>query len=70
MLQPGIYEHYKGNQYEVIGVAEHEETQEPFVVYRAMYGAHQLWVRPLSVFEQTVEVDGKAMPRYKFIHES
>ncbi|MBI2550932.1 DUF1653 domain-containing protein [Candidatus Uhrbacteria bacterium] len=69
MLQPGIYEHYKGNQYEVIGVAQHEETLEEFVVYRALYGGHQLWIRPRKVFEEMVDVDGKMVPRFKFVHQ-
>ena len=67
MLHLGKYEHYKGNQYEVIGVAKHSETLEELVVYRALYGEHGLWVRPLKMFLETVEIDGKKIPRFKFI---
>ena len=63
----GKYEHYKGNQYEVIGVAKHSETLEELVVYRALYGEHGLWVRPLKMFLETVEVGDKKIPRFKFV---
>jgi hypothetical protein len=63
----GKYRHFKGKEYEVIGVAKHSETQEELVVYRALYGEHQLWVRPLSMFEETVVVDGIKKPRFEFI---
>ena len=66
-LPLGKYEHYKGTQYEVIGVAKHSETLEELVVYRALYGEHGLWVRPLKMFLETVEIDGKKIPRFKFI---
>lgn len=61
---PGTYRHYKGNCYEVIGVARHSETEEPFVVYRCLYGDHSLWIRPLAMFVENVEVDGKQVPRF------
>jgi hypothetical protein len=64
-LKPGIYQHYKGNQYEVIGVAKHSETMEELVVYRALYGEHALWVRPLAMFLENVTVEGKEVPRFK-----
>ncbi|MBA53561.1 MAG: hypothetical protein CMK89_03830 [Pseudomonadales bacterium] len=67
MLQPGRYRHYKGNDYEVIGVARHSETEEPMVVYRTLYGNYDLWVRPLSMFTETVEINGEAIPRFRFI---
>jgi len=67
MLSLGIYEHYKGNRYEVLGVARHSETLEEMVVYRALYGEHDLWLRPLSMFLEDVEVDGKNMPRFRFV---
>ena len=66
-VKPGIYEHYKGQQYEVIGVARHEETHEPHVVYRACYGEKQLWIRHLDIFTEVVDVDGKKVPRFRFI---
>jgi hypothetical protein len=50
-MKLGIYEHYKGNRYEVIGLAKHSETMEELVVYRALYGEHGLWVRPRAMFE-------------------
>lgn len=66
-LQLGKYEHYKGNRYEVLGVAKHSETLEELVVYRALYGENGLWVRPLKMFLETVEIEGKKIPRFKFI---
>jgi len=63
----GKYKHYKGKEYEVIGIAKHSETLEDMVVYRALYGEHELWVRPLAMFMQNVEVDGKSIPRFQFI---
>lgn len=61
---PGIYVHYKGAHYEVLGVAHHSETEEPLVVYRALYGDYGLWVRPLEMFCETVEVQGEPVPRF------
>ena len=63
-MQPGTYRHYKGNLYEVIGVARHSETEEELVVYRARYGERGLWVRPLTMFQQMVTVDGRLVPRF------
>lgn len=68
-LQSGIYEHYKGKRYEVLGVARHSETLGSFAVYRAMYGDHGLWIRPLDMFLETVEVDGKQVPRFSLIKD-
>lgn len=62
--QPGLYRHYKGNDYRVIGVARHSETIEPLVVYQALYGEHGLWARPAAMFAETVQVDGKCVPRF------
>ncbi|WP_163577671.1 DUF1653 domain-containing protein [Halomonas faecis] len=62
---PGIYYHYKGNRYEVLGVAHHSETEEPLVVYRALYGDYGLWVRPLGDFNETVAVQGEPVPRFE-----
>ncbi len=66
-LQPGRYRHYKGQQYQVLGVARHSETEEPMVVYRALYGEFGLWVRPLAMFMESVEVDGVLRPRFEFV---
>jgi len=70
MIPLGKYRHFKGNEYEVIAVAKHSETQEPHVVYRPLYGDGGWWVRPLSMFVETVERDGKVMPRFELIEES
>ncbi|RJG13707.1 DUF1653 domain-containing protein [Pseudomonas cavernicola] len=66
-LQPGLYRHYKGPEYRVFGVARHSETEEQVVVYQALYGDYGLWVRPLSMFLETVEVDGQAVLRFALI---
>lgn len=63
-IKPGIYRHFKGNRYEVIGLARHSETEEWMVVYRALYGDHGLWVRPASMWLETVERDGKTYQRF------
>lgn len=57
-IVPGRYRHYKGNEYEVIGVARHSETLAPMVVYRALYGEHGLWVRPAEMWNETVDDKG------------
>ena len=64
-IPPGRYRHYKGNEYEVLGVAHHSETQEPFVVYRALYGETGLWIRPAAMFAETVERNGATVPRFE-----
>ncbi len=70
-LKKGIYRHFKGNEYEVLDLALHSETQEPFVVYRALYGEGKLWVRPLTMF--TEEVDKPELnykgPRFTYVRE-
>ncbi|WP_416396750.1 DUF1653 domain-containing protein [Allohahella sp. A8] len=63
-LRTGIYRHYKGQIYAVMGVARHSETEEELVVYRALYGQQGLWVRPLRMFTETVEIDGETIPRF------
>ena len=63
-VRPGRYRHYKGNDYEVVGVAHHSETREPLVVYRCLYGDFSLWVRPLAMFVEDVELDGRRVPRF------
>jgi len=60
----GLYRHYKGGQYEVLGVVRHSETCEPLVLYRALYGAQGLWVRPHAMFFEQVTVDGQQVPRF------
>ncbi|MBD8871735.1 DUF1653 domain-containing protein [Rhodanobacter sp. DHB23] len=61
---PGLYRHYKGQRYRVLGTARHSETEEPLVVYQALYGEHGLWVRPAAMFAETVTVDGARVPRF------
>ena len=63
-IQPGRYRHFKGGEYEVIGVARHSETMEELVVYRALYGERGLWVRPAAMWNEWVERDGYAGPRF------
>ena len=63
----GIYRHYKGNLYQVLHTAHHSETEEALVVYRCLYGEYGVWVRPLSMFTETVEVEGKEIPRFELI---
>ena len=65
-IQRGTYQHYKGQYYEVIDVTHHSETREPLVLYRALYGARGLWVRPFSMFFEDVTIDGAARPRFAF----
>ena len=66
MLKVGKYRHYKGKEYEVIGIAKHSETLEETVVYQALYGERGVWVRPVKMFLEEVEVDGKKMPRFEY----
>ena len=61
---PGRYQHYKGGLYDVIDTVRHSETLEPMTLYRALYGAHGLWVRPAAMFNETVAIDGVARPRF------
>ncbi len=63
----GRYRHYKGREYEVIGVAKHSETEEELVVYRALYGQGSLWVRPLKMFIETLEIDGRPVKRFEYL---
>ena len=68
-VKNGIYQHYKGNKYEVIGIAKHSETLEDLVVYRALYDnkISKLWVRPLKMFTETIEINGTEIERFKYI---
>lgn len=68
-IKPGCYRHFKGKEYEVLGVARHSETEEELVVYRALYGDFGLWVRPMSMWTETVERDGKTFRRFTYIGE-
>jgi len=73
-IQNGIYEHYKGNRYEVVGEAIHTETQEPMVIYKALYKGNfpegTLWARPLAMFKENVTINGVSVPRFKKIGTS
>lgn len=68
-MKKGIYQHYKGQLYQVFSVATHSETEEKLVVYQCLYGDYSLWVRPLTMFSETVEHEGKAVERFKLIQE-
>ena len=68
-IQPGKYRHFKGNLYEVIGIAHHSETMEPMVVYRALYGEQGLWVRPAAMWNEIVEKENYTGPRFRFLEE-
>lgn len=68
-LQPGRYRHFKGNEYELLFVARHSETMEEMVVYRALYGERGLWVRPASMWNETVVRDGKTYQRFTKIDD-
>ena len=63
----GKYRHFKGNEYEVLHIAKHSETLENMVVYRAIYGNGEVWVRPEAMWNETVEKDGKSFTRFTFI---
>jgi hypothetical protein len=69
MLKLGKYRHYKGHEYEVVGIGKRSETLEEMVVYKALYGDGGLWVRPLKMFEETVEINEQKVPRFKYIKE-
>ena len=72
-VRVGVYRHYKGNRYQVLGVGRHTETLEKLVLYQALYDSEEygnkaLWVRPLNMFLETAEVDGKPVPRFTFFY--
>ena len=69
-IRPGRYRHFKGGEYQVLGVAKHSETLEPMVVYRALYGEGGLWVRPAAMWNETVERDGQAFRRFTYMGEA
>ena len=70
-LKPGKYKHYKGNLYQVLGIARHSETLEELVVYKALYQSEgkNIWVRPLQMFTETIEINGQQIARFQFIEE-
>ena len=68
-IRPGKYRHFKGNEYEVTGIARHSETGEPMVVYRALYGDRGLWVRPADMWNETVTRDGEIFQRFTRMEE-
>ena len=67
--KPGLYRHYKGNDYYVFQVAHHSETREAVVVYQCLYGDYSWWVRPLEMFTENVELAGEYIPRFQFVRE-
>lgn len=71
-IKPGIYRHFKGHQYRVIGISYHSETLEPMVVYQSLYDSEEfpkgtLWVRPFYMFTETIERNGRTIPRFEFV---
>lgn len=68
-LKTGIYRHYKGNLYQVLHTARHSESEEWLVVYRALYGDYGVWVRSLTMFCESVTIDGKTLPRFELVKE-
>jgi len=68
-MKLGIYQHFRGNYYQLLGVSRHSETLEELVVYQALYGNFGLWVRPISMFTEEVLHDSISVPRFKFINE-
>jgi len=69
-MTPGIYRHFKGNEYEVLGVVRHSETHEKLVLYRPLYGERELWVRPIAMFDESVVHEGKTVQRFMFLRAS
>jgi len=69
-IRLGRYRHFKGNDYEVIGTAKDTESLNEYVVYKALYGKQELWIRPLTVFFETIERDGKQFQRFEYIEDS
>lgn len=69
-IKPGIYRHYKGKDYQVIGIAQHSETLETLVVYKPLSNDSGLWVRPFSMFTENVNIDGNDMPRFRLLDKT
>ncbi|AXY57143.1 DUF1653 domain-containing protein [Acinetobacter chinensis] len=71
MIAQGIYQHYKGKLYQVFHVATHSETEEKLVVYQCLYGDYSMWVRPLQMFAETVQLEnGEVVPRFRLIQKT
>lgn len=70
MLKKGIYQHFKGNRYELLDIAKHSETMEEYAVYRALYGEGGIWIRPLAMFDETIERDGVQLKRFRLIEKA
>ena len=68
-MKLGLYQHYKGNFYHVMGIGRHSETLEELVIYRSLYADYGIWVRPRELFESTVEYEGNILFRFKFVKE-
>ena len=66
-ILPGVYRHYKGNRYQVLYLAKHSDTLEDMVVYQALYGEYGIWVRPASMWNETVDYQGKQVKRFTYI---
>lgn len=67
MLKLGKYQHFKGNYYQVLHLAKHSETEELMVVYQPLYGEQAIWVRPLEMFDETIERNGKSLKRFTYV---
>ena len=67
MMKKGIYKHYKGNMYELLYIANHSETLEKMVVYKALYGDEEIWVRPASMWSEEIEINGKTVKRFELV---
>lgn len=66
-MKKGIYKHYKGNMYELLYIANHSETLDKMVVYKALYGEGEIWVRPASMWDEEIEIDGKTVKRFELV---
>ena len=68
-VKKGLYRHYKGNLYQVLGTGRHSETEEEYVIYQALYGKQDLWIRPKQMFLEKVLIAGQAVPRFELVEE-
>ena len=68
-MKPGKYKHFKGNMYQVLFIAIHSETEEPMVIYKALYGEYKIWARPLKMFTEMIEHEGKKVPRFEYVSD-